>query len=503
MDSQIATTSFGRRPATLGQIAARIAVQRALDAAALPGSNAPAAVDKWRLFRTLTQIRDRLGVSDRSLSVLNALLSFHPEVALSLPRRKGEGGEVEPCAVSCELVVFPSNRALSARAHGMAGTTLWRHLTALVEAGLIARRDSPNGKRYARKDEAGHERFSDAFGFDLTPLVARAGEFEALAEAARAEERRRHLTRERVSLLRRDVGKLVGLGLDEGLPGDWEGYRLRAMALMTPLRRIRSDAVLDALATELASLRAEIADLLAKLLESQASAKIPESNDHLSGEHQSNSKTKTPTDLEPASEEEGGPARASAGEAAALQQEPGHRSGQRKREDEGLRDGPRIETPMGTGSGAAADPGEPAGVETKSYPLGMVMEACPDLRDYGPGGQVRNWRDFMAAAAAVRPMIGISPDAWAEAQATLGQVEAHVVVATILQRSVHSSEARPSPGSGEILVNGSPAIRSAGGYLRALTDKAKAGEFALGPVLMALIGQRLKARRTGPSGATG
>ena len=44
-------------------------------------------------------------------------------------------------------------------------------------------------------------------------------------------------------------------------------------------------------------------------------------------------------------------------------------------------------------------------------------------------------------------------------------------------------------------VNGSPAIKSAGGYLRALTDKARAGEFALGPMLMALMGQRLKAKR--------
>ena len=46
-----------------------------------------------------------------------------------------------------------------------------------------------------------------------------------------------------------------------------------------------------------------------------------------------------------------------------------------------------------------------------------------------------------------------------------------------------------------VVVNGSPAIQSAGGYLRTLTDKARAGEFALGPVLMALIGQRLKRKR--------
>ena len=63
------------------------------------------------------------------------------------------------------FVVFPSNRQLSLRAHGMAPATLRRHLAVLVDAGLIVRRDSPNGKRYARKDGAGG--LTKAFGFDI------------------------------------------------------------------------------------------------------------------------------------------------------------------------------------------------------------------------------------------------------------------------------------------------------------------------------------------------
>ncbi len=38
------------------------------------------------------------------------------------------------------------------------------------------------------------------------------------------------------------------------------------------------------------------------------------------------------------------------------------------------------------------------------------------------------------------------------------------------------------------------AIASAGGYLRSLTQKARAGAFSLGPVLMALIRANLKKR---------
>lgn len=457
MEAHIPTTSFGRRRATLGQIAAQLQVKRAVDDAGKPGSNAPAAVNKWQVCRTLTEIREHLGVTDRSLSVLNALLSFHPETALSLPKLRkaasdtpsGEGGEgAHP---SCDLIVFPSNRQLGQRAHGMAPATLWRHLTALVQAGLIIRRDSPNGKRYARKDASGQERFSDAFGFDLTPLVARAPEFEALAEEERAQQKKRYLTKERISLLRRDVSKSIALGLDEALAGDWESYRQRAMALMTPLRRMGNNHDLEALATDLAALRLDIA----KTLESCINAQDLMCNDHYSEQHQSNSNTQSDSDLEPASKEEGLKVEALAG--------------------------------------CASEP------EIKTYPLGLVIEACPDVREYASGGKVKTWSEFLAAAGAVRPMIGISPDAWREAQDVLGKVEAHVVVATILQRSIHSSEAEtvpgPAPGSTVVVVNGSPAIQSAGGYLRALTDKARAGEFALGPVLMALIGQRLKRKR--------
>jgi replication initiation protein RepC len=462
METYHPTTSFGRRPATLGQIAAQVRLRQAVAAAGEPGSNAPEAVNKWRICRLLGEIRERLGVSDRALSVLTALLSFHPETALTLPSRRGATGEGAEEGASCDLVVFPSNKALAQRAHGMAPKTLWRHLSALVQAGLITRRDSPNGKRYARKAAEGEGRFSDAFGFDLTPLVARAGEFEAIAEEMQAASRRRAVLKERISLLRRDVTKSIALGLDEGLAGDWEAYRQRAMALMTPLRSIRGDDDLETLALALAALRTEVA----KMLESQADAENPWCNDGRNDAHQSRSKTQPPHDLEPASEEEGGEARGEDGMAP-----------------------------------------ERKSAEPPPYRLGMVLEACPDVRDYGPGGAVRTWSDFLAAVGLIRSMIGISPDAWREAQEALGRVEAHVVVATILQRSIHSSEAETIPGGrpGAVatVVNGSPAIQSAGGYLRALTEKARAGDFALGPVLMALIGQRLKAKRGGGRAAPG
>ena len=94
MTQQTETTPFGRRSVLLCQIAAQTQAGRALEAAAKPGANQPAAVNKWTLSRTLAEIKDRLGVSDRSFSVLNALLSFQPETALSLhAQNDGEDAE--------------------------------------------------------------------------------------------------------------------------------------------------------------------------------------------------------------------------------------------------------------------------------------------------------------------------------------------------------------------------------------------------------------------------
>jgi hypothetical protein len=43
--------------------------------------------------------------------------------------------------------------------------------------------------------------------------------------------------------------------------------------------------------------------------------------------------------------------------------------------------------------------------------------------------------------------------------------------------------------------------QSPGGYLRALTEKKREGQFSVGAILMALISTKLKATRSGPIGA--
>lgn len=391
MDTHIATTPFGGRSMSLALLAGYKQAEEIPDGK---------AAEKWKVYRDLCEGKSIIGVSDRPLAVLHALLSFYPEAELSDEH---------------SLVVFPSNRQLSLRAHGMADTSLRRHLAALVAAGLILRRDSPNGKRYARKGGGGE--ISEAFGFSLAPLLARSEEIHAAAESARADALALKLMRERVTLYRRDIYKIVEAAMEEGAAGDWVSIWDRFRAVVDAIPRRATVEQLEAMVGQLAEIREDI-DIL---LERFRNVRNKDGNAIHSERQQSESNTESLIELEPAFER--------AGEA---RQEPNSRSQS----------------------------------ITQGYPLGLILKACPEIIDYAPQG-ISSWRDFMSVAAQVRGYLGISPSAYADALDIMGQENTAIVIACILERSGH--------------------INSAGGYLRALTEKARGGGFSVGPMLMAAL----------------
>ena len=364
MEPALPTTPFGRRSLSLAQVASQmVAKQRPPEAVA----------HKWNIFRALCTARSRLGLSERSLTVLNALLTFHPETVLS--------GD--------DLVVFPSNEQIALRAHGMPSSTMRRHLAQLVDARLLIRRDSPNGKRYAR---------------------------------------------ERITLARRDIVKMIETGIEEDVPppigqggSTWESVHAHFRAMLSRIPANASLQALEEAGGALTALAAELSNALENhIKQSNMGAKGARIEHHIQ-----NSNPKPPIDLEPSLRE--GP-------------------------------GPRAEPPR-----KQPEPAE------RAYPLGMVLSACPDIIDYAKGG-ISHWRDLLAAAAVVRSMLGISPSAWEEAQSVMGGIQAAIVIACLLQRSA--------------------TISSAGGYLRELTRKAGVGEFSLGPILMAQINARNRERKS-------
>jgi len=406
METHGLTTPFGRRPLSLGQLTGQLVAR---------DCRQDASADKWKLFRAVCEAKSMLGATDRALAVLSALLSFFPESELT-----GQGS----------LIVFPSNQQLSLRANGMAPATLRRHLAVLVECGLIVRRDSPNGKRFARRGQG--EEIGQAYGFDLSPLLARAAEFETLAEEVRAERRALHLVKERLTLYRRDIAKMIAFGLEECIVADWEALHGSFRAVVMRIPRTATRQELDPLEAELESLRSAIRNIL----EMHVKAENPNANESQTERHKQNSNTDSNFDFEP-------------------------RSGNEQGATAELNPGP-VEQPE-----RLAERKPPTG-----YPLGLVMRACPDIADYARAG-ITGWGDLIETANLVRGALGVSPDAWSQAREVMGDTDAAIVIAAILQR-------------GE-------AISSAGGYLRALTEKARVGQFSIGPVLMALL------RARGPS----
>ncbi|RWE19722.1 MAG: replication initiation protein RepC [Mesorhizobium sp.] len=387
---ELGTTPFGGRPMTLALLQARNGTCEVPEGA---------SADKWQLYRWLCEGKTIIGVGDRALAVLNGLLSFYPDSDLS-----EENG----------LMVFPSNAQLSLRAHGMAGATLRRNLATLVDCGLIVRRDSPNGKRYARKGRGGE--IEEAFGFSLAPLLVRAEEIRLAAERVRAETRALKLMRERITLQRRDIQKLVDAAIEERAPGDWGAIWRRFRAIVDAIPRRADLRELEPIVADLAALREEV-DMM---LESFMNSMNPSANESHNERQQSDSNTDSNFEFEPALEK----------------------------------------------STARTEPNPEPDGKPKGYPLGLVLKACPDIVDYAAAG-IGNWRDFMNTAAQVRGYLGISPSAYEDACHTMGQETAAVMVACILQRAQH--------------------INSAGGYLRVLTEKARAGQFSVGPMLMAAL----------------
>jgi len=201
--------------------------------------------NKYEILRQLGTARSRFNVSDRDLMVLSALMSFHRGELL-----KGDQN----------LIVFPSNRTLAARAHGMPESTLRRHLANLVKAGLLLRHDSPNGKRYVRRTKAGE--IARAFGFDLRALLSRACEIEEAAQAVEAEREAIRVAREDAVLMLRDTGKLALYGQGEGVVANWDEVADQVALYKRALRRKLGFSKIDELRGLIEALLRRVEEML-------------------------------------------------------------------------------------------------------------------------------------------------------------------------------------------------------------------------------------------------
>jgi len=362
--------------------------------------------NRWVIYKQLCVAKSAFDLNDRCLAVLSSLLSFLPDDDMN--EKTG-------------LVVFPSNRQLSLRAHGMPESTLRRHLASLIEAGIIARKDSPTRKRYAHKDREGGIEL--AFGFSFAPLLGRASEIAAVADQIISDQKALKRLRDEVSVIRRDIAAAfadntdVSSNLSSGLQALFVRFRdvvdtIPRRASFDELTRIKAnlEAIGDEVSIALNNLEnvPEMSGVAAQF-ERQHIESLPESL--FESLNAKNVDLKVPSPESPISVN--------------------------------LETDNRVRV-------------------SHSISLDQVLRTCPDIREYGAKG-ISSWRDLHDASRIVSEFLGISRAAYHEAMASMGAEIASTAVAWILQKLA--------------------TINSPGGYLRSLTQKAREGGFSISRLL--------------------
>ena len=362
-------------------------------------------VNRWALYKQLCVAKAEFGLNDRCLAVLSSLLSFLPDDELH--EKSG-------------LVVFPSNRQLSLRAHGMPESTLRRHLASLIEAGIIARKDSPTRKRYAHKDREGGVEL--AFGFSFAPLLDRSSEIAVIADKILADRKALKRLRDEVSVMRRDMAAaFAGMAEETGELGErLEALFVRFRAIVDAIPRRASVDELSAIRVNFEAICGELAIAL-KTIEivpemSGSGAQFERQHIESLPESLFESQNSKKIDL----------------------------------------NAPSAKTPV------TVMPEETSDELTPSISLDQVLRSCPDIREYGANG-IGTWRELLNASRIVSGFLGISQSAYQEAIRFMGPEITSTAIAWILQKL--------------------STINSPGGYLRSLTQKARGGTFSIRQLL--------------------
>lgn len=352
-------------------------------------------------------------------------------------------------------IVWASNNFLIEQT-GFSLSALRRHVRRLAELGLIWIKDSPNGKRYGHRDEDGF--IVEAYGFDLAPLAARAEEFEALYAELREEREFCASLRNVITVTRRIIRAKIEKALESGLRGPWRQLDQEFALLLQglPKRSTTPSRLLD------------IVDWFKAFKERVEQAfedafDWPEESDdkpNNQGSEHSSGTVPLITKLTPTGPIDG---------THILTTKQHHPVKCNSFED---KDAARIEPNLQALNGAerpeAVTPeinwNTHTNKRTSEVDIPMLMVTCPHFAELArqlEGGYIRNWNDMHRAAGKIRGMAGISEDAWNVAQQALSPAIAAAAIALIFDKHTNGE------------------VRSPGGYLRGMVEKARVGELHL------------------------
>jgi replication initiation protein RepC len=357
----------------------------------------------------------RLGLSSRLVHAVDWLFRF------TMAQDWGRGGG--------RPIVWPS-ASLQKEALGLSPTQAKAVNRALIEAGLITMKDSPNGKRYGKRDAKGQ--IVEAYGFDLSPIASRHAEFVHLAEEAKAERVAMGRLRRRATIARNGIVQLLETAAEYGFSGEeWANLRREARDLRQALRNVEQPDEM-ALGVESLERRQRSARERLELLLSEVESDTQESlnSDPWRSEirpHQYTYKS----NLNPEQD-------------TVTAQEESSRLGGEVVESATV---PTRREPPETGRVLKLAPDE-------------LLKLAPRLKSYLHAPDP-TWPNLVEAAAYLRSELGVSKSLWGEACLAMGREQAAIAIAIVSTKD--PAHFRTSPG----------------GYFHGMVTKAKAGQLNL------------------------
>ncbi|KND16103.1 replication protein C [Pannonibacter phragmitetus] len=403
-------------------------------------------VTKQDLSLVLKRVAPALGIDGTSYHVLDILLGLVQAEDFKAGRRP---------------VVAISNQRLSEYTSRHPRTVI-RCLKRLVEAGILAYRDSPTGRRYVQKDNAsGH---IEAYGLDFTPACVNLESFRAAADAFQAQIKADQAARRELTRLARAIADL-----DEACEG-LEGFRACAQTILEErhtllgfrlerMRALYQDA-LDSAASDHAAFSKNMSGTGDIRVTSLSITNRPDSSE-------SNIKRTRPNGRDINTKTDNGFA-----VEMALEKEP---CGDPARKQQKLRQAAR---PQGAGEtqrdrqqGRAQGASQHGLLDDVS--AGLVESACSELQAV-IRHRLTSWPAICEAAEEIRVLIGVSPSAYAQAVEQQGRYVAAACLAVVAEKALRDPEQISRPG----------------GYFRAMIERAGEGRLHLARSLFGLAADR-------------
>ena len=395
-----------------------------------------------QLLAALKAAAPRLGLAPRLVHAVDWLFRF------TQAQDWGRGGRP---------IVWPS-ASLQQEALGLSPTQVKAMNRQLIEAGLLTMKDSPNGKRYGKRDPKG--RIVEAYGFDLSPIAARHAEFVRLAGEARAERIEFGRLRRRATIARNGIAQILETAAEYAFEGEeWVQLRQDSYELVRALRKVERPEEM-ALGVENLERRQRTAR---ERLESLLSAMAPAASEAVNSDpmgpenrpHIYNYKPNLNPQEDTVIASEVCKSRAE-GPVSNSDTVVGAREGQ---------------------EGRAAPPGRDDRGTVMRLATDELVRMAPRLKPYLASASP-TWRDIVDAADWLRHDLGVSKALWGEACLAMGREHAAIALAIVSAKP--AEHFRTGPGA----------------YFHGMVVKAKAGDLHLNRTVWGLRSGGEKGRPT-------